>query len=73
MASDFELTAGKTVIERIARYREMAAQFREWVKTEHNEEARVGLLDMAAQYDRLAKQLTDAQAAPNTERQSAAD
>jgi hypothetical protein len=32
----------------------LAAQFREWAKTETNEEARAGLLDMARQYDRLA-------------------
>ena len=34
-----------TETERIAHYRELAAQFREWAKTEINEEARVGLLD----------------------------
>jgi hypothetical protein len=30
------------------------AQLREWAKTETNEEARLGLLDMARQYDQLA-------------------
>ena len=43
-----------TEVERIAHYRECAAQFRKWAETETNEEARAGLLDMARQYDRLA-------------------
>jgi hypothetical protein len=43
-----------TETERLAHYRELAAQFREWAKTETNEEARAGLLDMARQYERLA-------------------
>jgi len=43
-----------TETERLAHYRELAAQFREWAKTEINEEARNGLLDMARQYDQLA-------------------
>jgi crotonobetainyl-CoA:carnitine CoA-transferase CaiB-like acyl-CoA transferase len=38
-----------TETERVAHYRELAAQFREWAKTETNEEARAGLLDMARQ------------------------
>ena len=47
-----------TEIERIAHYRELAAQFREWAKSEPNEEARTSLLDMARQYERLATELT---------------
>jgi len=43
-----------TEAERIAHYRRLAAQFREWAKTETNKEARAGLLDMARQYERLA-------------------
>jgi hypothetical protein len=47
-----------TEVERIAHYRELAAQFREWAKTEINEEeAHAGLLDMAQQYERLATDL----------------
>ena len=45
-----------TAVERIAHYREMAAQFRAWAETETNEEARAGLLDMARQYDRLVNE-----------------
>jgi hypothetical protein len=45
-----------TEVERIAHYRELAAQFREWAEVEANQEARLGLLDMARQYDRLASQ-----------------
>jgi hypothetical protein len=45
-----------TEVERIAHYRELAAQFREWAEDESNQEARLGLLDMARQYDRLAGQ-----------------
>jgi hypothetical protein len=46
-----------TEVERIAQYSELAAQFLEWAKTETNEEARAGLLDMARQYERLATDL----------------
>ena len=46
-----------TDAERIAHYVKLAAQFREWAKTETNEEARAGLLDMARQYDRLSKEV----------------
>ena len=46
-----------TESERLAHYRELAAQFREWAKTETNEEARAGLLDMARQYERLAAEI----------------
>jgi hypothetical protein len=49
-------TGGMTEVERIAHYRELAAQFREWAEDEANQEARLGLLDMARQYDRLAGQ-----------------
>jgi hypothetical protein len=44
-----------TDAERLAHYRELAAQFREWAEVETNAEARAGLLDMAHQYDRLAQ------------------
>ena len=47
-------SAGMTDTERIAHYRELASQFREWAKTETDEEARAGLLDMARQYEELA-------------------
>jgi len=43
-----------TESERLAHYSELAAQFREWAETETNEEARVSLLDLARQYERLA-------------------
>jgi hypothetical protein len=46
--------ASMTEAERIAHYRDLAAQFRQWAETETNEEARAGLLDMAQQYERLA-------------------
>ena len=46
-----------TDAERLAH--QLAAQFREWAKTETNEEARAGLLDMARQYDRLAGDIVD--------------
>jgi hypothetical protein len=45
------------MMERIAHYRELAAQFRQWAETETVSEARDGLLDMARQYDRLALEL----------------
>ena len=45
-----------TAVERIAHYRELAAQFRAWAETETNEEGRAGLLDMARQYDRLVNE-----------------
>jgi hypothetical protein len=44
-------------VERLAHYRELSAQFREWAETETNPEARAGLLDMARQYDRLVSDL----------------
>jgi hypothetical protein len=48
---------GKTEIERLAHYRELAAQFRQWAENESVSEARDGLLDMARQYERLAREL----------------
>jgi hypothetical protein len=57
-----------TETERLAHYRELAAQFREWAKTETNEEARAGLLDMARQYERLATALTSRSTAPVAKR-----
>jgi hypothetical protein len=42
-----------TEIERIAHYRDLAVQFRQWAQTETNDAARAGLLGMARQYDRL--------------------
>ena len=45
------------MMERIAHYRELAAQFRQWAESETVSEARVGLLDMARQYERLATEL----------------
>ena len=47
-----------TETERLAHYRELAVQFRQWAETETNEEARAGLLDMARQYERLGNQLS---------------
>ena len=43
--------------ERIAHFRELAAQFRQWAESETVPEARDGLLDMARQYERLAMEL----------------
>jgi hypothetical protein len=40
-----------TELERLAHYREQAAQFRQWAEKETVPEARNGLLDMARQYD----------------------
>jgi hypothetical protein len=45
------------MMERIAHYRELAAQFRRWAESETVPEARDGLLDMARQYERLAIEL----------------
>jgi len=45
-----------TEVERIAHYRDLAVQFRQWAETETNEETRLGLLDMARQYERLVSQ-----------------
>jgi hypothetical protein len=48
---------GGTDIERVAHYREQAAQFRQWADEETVPEARDRLLDMARQYERLAIEL----------------
>ena len=45
------------MMERIAHYRELAAQFRQWAESETVPEGRDGLLDMAGQYERLAIEL----------------
>jgi catalase (peroxidase I) len=58
MASDpASADTGKTTVERLAHYREQAAQFRQWATEETGPEARHGLLDMARQYERLAREL----------------
>jgi len=49
--------AGGTDLERMAHYREQADQFRHWADEETVPEAREGLLDMAKQYERLAREL----------------
>ena len=43
--------------ERIAHFRELAAQFQQWAESETVLETRDGLLDMARQYERLALEL----------------
>ena len=53
------------MIERIAHYRELAAQFRHWAESETVPEARDGLLDMARQYERLAIELQASAATVN--------
>src|SRR5690348_6054585 len=58
MASDPALSgSGSTNIERMMHCREQAAQFRQWAEDETVQEARDGLLDMARQNERLAKEL----------------
>jgi hypothetical protein len=58
MASDPASTnTGKTIVERLAHYREQAAQCRQWSADETVPEARDGLLDMARQYEWLASEL----------------
>ena len=52
-----QATAAPTEIERLAHYRNLAAQFRGWADNEPNDAARAGLVDMARQYDRLAAEL----------------
>ena len=49
--------AGSTEFERMAHYREQAAQFRQWAEEEPVSEARDGLLDIARQYERLASEI----------------
>jgi len=53
-----QTSAAPTAVERIARYRELAVQFRGWAESESNERARVGLIELARQYERLASELT---------------
>ena len=48
---------GKTDVERMAHYREQAAQFRQWAADETASEVRDGLLNMARQYERLANEI----------------
>ena len=52
------------MMERIAHYRELAAQFRQWAESETVPEARNGLLDMAREYERLALELQASAATP---------
>jgi hypothetical protein len=65
MASDPASSgSGSTNIERVMHYREQAAQFRQWAEDETVPEARDGLLDMARQYERLAKEMEARIASP---------
>ena len=57
MAGNPASPLSQTQVERIAHYREQAAQFRQWAEHETAPEARDGLLDMARQYERLADEL----------------
>lgn len=50
-------SAAGTDRERMAHYRQQAAQFRQWADEETLPEARDGLLDIAMQYERLASEL----------------
>jgi len=63
--------AGGTEVERMAHYREQAAQFRQWAEAETAAEAR--LLDMAKQYDRLAREIKARIVARDRQSRSAAD
>jgi hypothetical protein len=47
---------GPTEVQRIAYYRDLAAQFRGWAEDEANPEARDRLFEMARQYEQLASQ-----------------
>jgi hypothetical protein len=67
MANDLASAGtGKTDLERMAHYREQAAQFRQWAEDEIGPEARDGLLDMARQYERLASELEAKSRSPRT-------
>jgi hypothetical protein len=57
MPTDIASSGTDTEFERIAHYREQAAQFRQWAEDEIGPEARDGLLDMARQYERLASEI----------------
>ena len=66
MASDPASSgSGSTNVERMMHYREQAAQFRQWAADETAPEARDGLLDMARQYERLAKEVEARIATPH--------
>jgi hypothetical protein len=65
--------AGSTDLERIAHYREQAAQFRQWAEGETALVARDGLLDMAKQYERLATEIETRIAARDRQMESAAE
>jgi hypothetical protein len=56
MPTDIASSGTDTEFERIAHYREQAAQFRQ-AENETVPEARDGLLDMARQYERLASEI----------------
>ena len=51
-------SAAPTEVERVAHYRELAVQFREWAKRETNRATHASLPDLAGQYERLATELT---------------
>jgi hypothetical protein len=58
MASDLASPGmSSTELERVAHYREQAAQFRQWGEKEAIPRLRDGLLDMARQYERLASEI----------------
>ena len=58
MANDLASAGtGRTELERMLHYREQAAQFGKWAENEAVPEARDGLLEMARQYERLAKEI----------------
>jgi hypothetical protein len=58
MASDLASPGmSSTELERVAHYREQAAQFRQWGEKEAIPQLRDGLLDMARQYERLASEI----------------
>ena len=48
------VNVAQPAVQRIAYYRDLAAQFRGWAEDETNQEARDRLLEMARQYERLA-------------------
>ena len=47
---------GPTEVQRIAYYRDLAAQFRGWAEDETNQEARDRFFEVAREYERLANQ-----------------
>jgi len=52
------VSLGPTEAERIAYYRDLAAQFRGWAEDETNQKVRDSLSGMARQYERLAADIT---------------